>query len=403
MNNKNFSGSLKALFVTLSLLFSPTVFAEDDAMGAFIQQIDTQQENNNAENAAESAEENEVENVVIQAEDDDEDALGEFAAQLDNQSNNQTDDEFALLQYLLAQQNAPLAQNSADNAAAGSFASYSSHDNTANNHSYLPLHSSAALIVDANTGKVLYEKNSKQVRSIASITKLMAAMVILDAKPNMNQVLTIQSADIDRLKGSSSRLPVGTKMTREKMLHLGLMSSENRAIHAMARNYPGGLNAFIRAMNAKAKSLGMNDTVFYDPTGLDPRNRSTPQDLVKMVQAAHKYEKIRYYSTHNNASTQVRATVKKTQRVKKGKKVRKVTKRVTQIRQVNYRNSNKLIRNGDWDISLQKTGYIREAGRCMVVYANVDNRPVIMVLMNSGNSNQRTNDAYTMRSWLQQM
>ena len=402
MNNKNFSGSLKALFVTLSLLFSPAVFAEDDAMGAFIQQIDTQQENNNAENAAESAEENEVESVVIQAEDDDEDALGEFATQLDNQSNNQTDDEFALLQYLLAQQNAPLAQNSADNAAAGSFASYSS-DNKANNHGYLPLHSSAALIVDANTGKVLYEKNSKQVRSIASITKLMAAMVILDAKPNMNQVLTIQSADIDRLKGSSSRLPVGTKMTREKMLHLGLMSSENRAIHAMARNYSGGLNAFIRAMNAKAKSLGMNDTVFYDPTGLDPRNRSTAQDLVKMVQAAHKYEKIRYYSTHNSASTQVRATVKKTQRVKKGKKVRKVTKRVTQIRQVNYRNSNKLIRNGDWDISLQKTGYIREAGRCMVVYANVDNRPVIMVLMNSSNTNQRTNDAYTMRSWLQQM
>lgn len=401
MNNKNFSGSLKALFITLSLLFSPAIFAEDDAMGAFIQQIDTQQADN-TENTAESAEENEVESVVIQAEDDDEDALGEFAAQLDNQANNQTDDEFALLQYLLAQQNAPLAQNSADNAAAGSFASYSS-DNKANNHGYLPLYSSAALIVDANSGKVLYEKNSKQVRSIASITKLMAAMVILDAKPNMNQVLTIQSADIDRLKGSSSRLPVGTKMTREKMLHLGLMSSENRAIHAMARNYSGGLSAFIRAMNAKAKSLGMNDTVFYDPTGLDPRNRSTPQDLVKMVQAAHKYEKIRYYSTHNSASTQVRATVRKTQRVKKGKKVRKVTKRVTQIRQVNYRNSNKLIRNGDWDISLQKTGYIREAGRCMVVYANVDNRPVIMVLMNSSNTNQRTNDAYTMRSWLQQM
>ena len=402
MKFKTCSGSLKALFITLSLLFSPAIFAEDDAMGAFIQQIDTQQEENNADNSTDVAEENEVESVVIQAEDDDEDALGEFATQLNNQSNNQNDDEFVLLQYLLAQQNAPLAQSLADNAAAGSFATYSS-DNVANNHGYLPLYSSAALIVDANTGKVLYEKNSDQVRSIASITKLMAAMVILDAKPNMNQVLTVQSADIDRLKGSSSRLPVGTKMTREKMLHLGLMSSENRAIHAMARNYPGGLSAFIRAMNAKAKSLGMNDTVFYDPTGLDPRNRSTPQDLVKMVQAAHKYEKIRYYSTHNNASTQVRATVKKTQRVKKGKKVRKVTKRVTQIRQVNYRNSNKLIRNGDWDISLQKTGYIREAGRCMVVYANVDNRPVIMVLMNSGNSNQRTNDAYTMRSWLQQM
>lgn len=402
MKFKTCSGSLKALFITLSLLFSPAIFAEDDAMGAFIQQIDTQQEENNADNSTDVAEENEVESVVIQAEDDDEDALGEFATQLNNQSNNQNDDEFVLLQYLLAQQNAPLAQSLADNAAAGSFATYSS-DNVANNHGYLPLYSSAALIVDAKTGKVLYEKNSDRVMSIASITKLMAAMVILDAKPNMNQVLTVQSADIDRLKGSSSRLPVGTKMTREKMLHLGLMSSENRAIHAMARNYPGGLSAFIRAMNAKAKSLGMNDTVFYDPTGLDPRNRSTPQDLVKMVQAAHKYEKIRYYSTHNSASTQVRATVKKTQRVKKGKKVRKVTKRVTQIRQVNYRNSNKLIRNGDWDISLQKTGYIREAGRCMVVYAHVDNRPVIMVLMNSSNTNQRTNDAYTMRSWLQQM
>ena len=402
MNNKNFSGSLKALFLTLSLLFSPAVFAEDDAMGAFIQQIDNApQEVDNTEDATEVADENEVENVVIQAEDDDEDALGEFATQL-NQPNNQTDDEFALLQYLLAQQNAPLAQQAAQSGG-GSFATYSSNDIQADKHGYLPLYSSAALVVDAKTGKVLYEKNSDRVMSIASITKLMAAMVILDAKPNMNQVLTVQSADIDRLKGSSSRLPVGTKMTREKMLHLGLMSSENRAIHAMARNYHGGLNAFIRAMNAKAKSLGMNDTVFYDPTGLDPRNRSTPQDLVKMVQAAHKYEKIRYYSTHNSASTQVRATVKKTQRIKKGKKVRKVTKKVTQIRQVNYRNSNKLIRNGDWDISLQKTGYIREAGRCMVVYANVGNRPVIMVLMNSGNSNQRTNDAYTMRSWLQQM
>ena len=136
---------------------------------------------------------------MIQAEDDDEDALGEFATQLNNQSNNQNDDEFVLLQYLLAQQNAPLAQSLADNSAAGSFATYSS-DNVANNHGYLPLYSSAALIVDANTGKVLYEKNSDQVRSIASITKLMAAMVILDAKPNMNQVLTVQSADIDRLK-----------------------------------------------------------------------------------------------------------------------------------------------------------------------------------------------------------
>ena len=397
MMNKIFSGSLKPLFLTVSLLFSPFVFAENDAMGNFIQQIDQNTADNNS-SALTVVEEEEIvepdsvqELPAIEVADEDDDELGTFVENMDNGDP---------LAYILSLQTQSVSSYGfAQATPSRQTAQYDDYSSS----SYLPLNSSAALVVDAKSGKVLYEKNSDQVRSIASITKLMAAMVILDAKPNMNQVLSIQSADIDRLKGSGSRLPVGTKMTREKMLHLGLMSSENRAIHAMARNYPGGLSAFIRAMNAKAKSLGMNDTVFYDPTGLDPRNRSTPQDLVKMVQAAHKYEKIRYYSTHNSASAQVRATVKKTQRVRKGKRVRKVTKRVTQIRQVNYRNSNKLIRNGDWDISLQKTGYIREAGRCMVVYAHINNRPVIMVLMNSGNANQRTNDAYTMRSWLQQM
>lgn len=397
MMNKIFSGSLKPLFLTVSLLFSPFAFAENDAMGNFIQQIDQNTADNNS-SALTVVEEEEIvepdsvqELPAIEVADEDDDELGSFVENMDNGDP---------LAYILSLQTQPVSSYGfAQATPSRQTAQYDDYSSS----SYLPLNSSAALVVDAKSGKVLYEKNSDQIRSIASITKLMAAMVILDAKPNMNQVLSIQSADIDRLKGSGSRLPVGTKMTREKMLHLGLMSSENRAIHAMARNYPGGLSAFIRAMNAKAKSLGMNDTVFYDPTGLDPRNRSTPQDLVKMVQAAHKYEKIRYYSTHNSASAQVRATAKKTQRIRKGKRVRKVTRTVTQIRQVNYRNSNKLIRNGDWDISLQKTGYIREAGRCMVVYANVNNRPVIMVLMNSGNANQRTNDAYTMRSWLQQM
>lgn len=397
MMNKIFSGSLKPLFLTVSLLFSPFAFAENDAMGNFIQQIDQNTADNNspALTVVEEEEINEPDSVqelpAIEVADEDDDELGTFVENMDNGDP---------LAYILSLQTQPVSSYGfAQATPSRQTAQYDDYSSS----SYLPLNSSAALVVDAKSGKVLYEKNSDQIRSIASITKLMTAMVILDAKPNMNQVLSIQSADIDRLKGSGSRLPVGTKMTREKMLHLGLMSSENRAIHAMARNYPGGLSAFIRAMNAKAKSLGMNDTVFYDPTGLDPRNRSTPQDLVKMVQAAHKYEKIRYYSTHNSASAQVRATVKKTQRIRKGKRVRKVTRTVTQIRQVNYRNSNKLIRNGDWDISLQKTGYIREAGRCMVVYAHINNRPVIMVLMNSGNANQRTNDAYTMRSWLQQM
>lgn len=423
MNPKNCSGSLKGLFLTLSLLFSPAIFAEDDVMETFIQQIDTQRVNETSPVVVPQAEvvdsietpqtetqfieddvspsvntpvlmvveeETPTNTIIVPNEEDEEDLIGDLVVQLDDDV--QLSD---LAEYILLQQNQPLVNRPTDMPKRTHISGGQS--------GYLPLNSSAALVVDAQNGKVLYQKNSDSVMSIASITKLMSAMVLLDSKPNMNQIISIQDADVDRLKGSSSRLPVGTRLSREEMLHLGLMSSENRAIHALARNYSGGLNAFMRAMNAKAQALGMKDTVFYDPTGLDPRNRSTAEDLVKMVQAAHKYDKIRHYSTHNNGSVWVKATIKKTVNVKRGRKIKKVTQNVTQSRQVNYRNTNKLIRNGDWDISLQKTGYIREAGRCMVVYARINKRPVIMVLMNSASSSQRTDDAYTMRSWLQTM
>ena len=239
------------------------------------------------------------------------------------------------------------------------------------------LSSLAAMVVDAENNNVLYQKNSNRTLPIASISKLMSAMVVLDSNPDMKQVLTISNDDVDRLKGSSSRLTVGTTMTRQDMLHVGLMSSENRAIHAMARAYPGGLDAFMKAMNKKAADLGMNNTVFYDPTGLDPRNQSTAQDLVRMVKAAYEYPLIRQYSTSNNGAV----------KTSKGK----VEK---------YHNSNRLIHTGDWDIKLQKTGYIREAGRCMVVYANIKNKPLIIVLMNAPSTTMRVNDANSMRSWV---
>lgn len=245
------------------------------------------------------------------------------------------------------------------------------------NHFDPTLSSSAAMIVDANSGKVLYHKNSENQMPIASITKLMSAMVVLDAKQNMQQMLTVSDADIDRLKNSGSRLSVGTTLTREEMLHLGLMSSENRAIHALARAYPGGMNAFMDAMNAKARALGMRRSVFYDPTGLDPRNKATAQDLVRLVQAAYDYPTIRYFSTSTNGAV-VNA---------RGKTL-------------NYKNSNRLVRDGDWEIGLQKTGYIRESGRSMVVRATIQKRPLIIVLLNAPTSNQRVNDAQTLRSWV---
>ena len=240
------------------------------------------------------------------------------------------------------------------------------------------LSSQSALIFNNKTGEVLYQKNPDRVMPIASISKLMSAMVVLDAHLDMNEPITITEAEIDRLKGTGSRLSIGTTLTRGELLHLSLMSSENRATHALGRTYPGGMSAFVAAMNAKAQSLGMTSSRFYEPTGLNFQNVSTARDLNRMVAAASKYPLIRKNSTSNYGSVW------------------------TANGRQNYKNSNALVREGSWNIELQKTGYIREAGRSMVVKANVQNQPITIVLLNSPSSTTRVNDARKIESWMLQ-
>jgi serine-type D-Ala-D-Ala carboxypeptidase len=240
------------------------------------------------------------------------------------------------------------------------------------------LSSQSALIMNNKTGEVLYQKNANRVMPIASISKLMSAIVLLDADLNMNELVTITPEEIDRLKGTGSRLSIGTSLPRKELLHLSLMSSENRATHALARTYPGGINAFVAAMNAKAQSLGMSNSRFYEPTGLDYRNVSTAHDLSRLVAAASKYPLIRRNSTSNYGAVS------------------------TASGSLRYKNSNALVREGGWNIELQKTGYIREAGRSMVVKANVQNQPITIVLLNSPSSTTRVNDARKIESWMLQ-
>lgn len=241
------------------------------------------------------------------------------------------------------------------------------------------LNSQSALIMNNDTGEILYQKNVNQIRSIASISKLVSAMVVLDANLNMDEPVTISEDEIDRIKGTTSRLSVGTTMTRRELLHIGLMSSENRAIHALARTYPGGMPAFVQAMNHKVAQLGMTHARFYEPTGLDPRNVATAHDLALLVRGASHYPLIREFTTDNYGSVYT----------SNGK---------TQI----YHNSNALVREGNWPITLQKTGYIREAGRSMVVQTTIQNQPVIIVLLNSASSSTRVSDARALRSWVMQ-
>ena len=240
------------------------------------------------------------------------------------------------------------------------------------------LTSQAALIFNNKTGEILYQKNADRVMPIASISKLMSAMVVLDARLDMNEPITITADEIDRLKGTGSRLAIGTTLTRGELLHLSLMSSENRATHALGRTYPGGMSAFVAAMNAKAQSLGMYSSRFYEPTGLNFQNVSTANDLNRMVAAASKYPLINKNSTSNYGSVW------------------------TANGRQNYKNSNALVREGSWNIELQKTGYIREAGRSMVVKANVQNQPITIVLLNSPSSTTRVNDARKIESWMLQ-
>lgn len=238
------------------------------------------------------------------------------------------------------------------------------------------LRSSAVMIVDLKSQAVLHQKNAHAVMPIASLTKLMTALVVLEAKQDMKQKLTITRADIDRLKHSSSRLQVGTTLTRRDMLHLALMSSENRAASALGRAYPGGTRRFVKAMNAKARALGMKHTRYVEPTGLSSANVSTPSDLAKLVVAAEKNPTIRRYSTDRRFS------------IRQGK--------ATTI----YSNTNRLTANANWGIRLQKTGYISEAGRCMVLYAVVRKRPTVMVFLDAQGKFSHAADANRVRAWL---
>lgn len=246
--------------------------------------------------------------------------------------------------------------------------------------SLLRLNSSSALVLDTSTGKVLYAKNEKQVRSIASITKLMTAMVVLDSGASLNEILTISNEDVDHLKGTSSRLPVGTRLSRYEMLRLALMSSENRASSALSRHYKGGRQAFIVAMNTKAAALGMRNTRFADATGLTPANISTAEELARMVRASHHYGLIREFSTTSNRDI--------------------VTARTGTL---HYNNSNALLRepaSPEWDIWVSKTGFTNEAKRCLVMMANVENRPAVMVFLGAEGRLTPVGDANRVRQWM---
>ncbi|HEX8964376.1 MAG TPA: D-alanyl-D-alanine endopeptidase [Rhodocyclaceae bacterium] len=241
----------------------------------------------------------------------------------------------------------------------------------------LLVQSSSALVEDQTTGAAIYEKNSSAVVPIASISKLMTAMVALDAKPSLSEVLTIGEEDVDSLKGTRSRLRVGTRLTREEMLNLALMSSENRAAYALSRYYPGGREAFIAAMNAKARALGLEDTQFADPTGLTASNVSSARDLAKMVAAAYRYPLIRQFTTATEREVLVAG------------------------RPTMFRNTNVLVKNPDWEIGLSKTGYINEAGKCLVMQTLINNKPTIIVLLDSWGKMTRIGDANRIKRWVE--
>jgi D-alanyl-D-alanine endopeptidase (penicillin-binding protein 7) len=237
--------------------------------------------------------------------------------------------------------------------------------------------SSAALVVDARDSSVLFAQRAEAAVPIASITKLMTALVVLEARQPLDEIITITNADRDATRGSPSRLGIGTRLSRSNLLHLALMSSENRAAQALGRAYPGGLGAFIRAMNARAKELGMTRSQFADPTGLSSRNVASARDLVKLVKAASADPVIRKYSTDE------RHTV------------------VSGRQQVEFRNTNTLVAKPDWDIAVQKTGYTLAAGQCLVMNTVIDGRSVVIVLLNSFGKYTRVADARRIRKWLE--
>lgn len=245
-------------------------------------------------------------------------------------------------------------------------------------HDALNLKSSVALIIDRQTHDVLFEKNSHAALPIASITKLMTSLVVVDAQLPLEENIVINQDDVNVYPGKArSRLTEHASMTREQALLLALMSSENRAAHALGRNYPGGIPAFVEAMNAKAKMLGMTNSKFSDPTGLSSENVSSPEDLTKLIEAAYQHKVIRDFSTRPDYSIMI------------GKREQK------------FVNTNRLVRAGNMDIGIQKTGYISAAGRCLVMQAKVQGRDVVMVFLDSVGKLSRFADAVRVKEWLQ--
>jgi D-alanyl-D-alanine endopeptidase (penicillin-binding protein 7) len=243
----------------------------------------------------------------------------------------------------------------------------------------LKLASANALVYEPLTGRALYQKGADDVTPIASLTKLMTAIVTLEANLPLDEPLAVDIEDLDYLKGSSSRLSMGLELPRREMLRLALMASENRAASALARHYPGGSEAFIAAMNRKAAALGMTRTFFEDPTGLSPHNVSTANDLAKLVEAAATFALIREYSITPSHYVEVQPTG----------------------RLLGFNNSNRLVSSGEWDIRLQKTGYIREAGRCLVMLVQIASKPVVIVLLDSVGKYTRLGDANRVKYWLE--
>jgi D-alanyl-D-alanine endopeptidase (penicillin-binding protein 7) len=241
----------------------------------------------------------------------------------------------------------------------------------------LDLKSSVALVIDQDTHEVLFSKNDHAVLPIASLTKLMTGLLISEARLPNDELITITQDDVDTEKGSRSRLTVGTTLSRGELLHLALMSSENRAAHALGRTYPGGLATFVSIMNAKAKMLGMKDTRYVEPTGLSSRNQSSAQDLALLVNAAYSDATVRSLSTSPEYQVEV------------GNRV------------LQFNTTNRLVKSPDWEIGVQKTGYISEAGQCLVMQAKVAGRKLIMVFLDSAGKFSRIADAERVRRWVE--
>jgi len=249
---------------------------------------------------------------------------------------------------------------------------------SAKQHSVPQLRSAIALIYDEQNNAPVYSKNADAVVPIASITKLMMAMVLLDAQLPLNEEIMLSSQDLDRVKGTRSRMRIGMSYTRAELLKLALMASENRATLALARTFPGGTPAAVAMMNTKARELGMMNTRFVDGAGLSSGNVSTARDLVKMLMAAQRYDIIHMYSTA--PSHMLEAPGHRPQR---------------------FGNTNPLVKNASWDISISKTGYTKEAGRCLVMQAHIMERPVIVVLLDSYGKNTRIGDANRIKTWME--